>query len=166
MLAVFMIVVSCGTPCVALAAGIEKGQVEISGSGGSYGGIGMLNGAVGTAATDRAFVMGEFSYIPGKDFYSVSFKGYGFAGGVQYMFPLSSEKLVPYAAGGLSYLRFVASASGLDQDIGLGGTGIYFGGGLRYYVSDRWGFRPELTFHTGSWAGVRLQMGLFYQFGK
>jgi hypothetical protein len=40
------------------------------------------------------------------------------------------------------------------------------GGGARYYVKDRWGFKPELMVFAGEDSFVRLGVGMFYQFGQ
>ena len=45
-------------------------------------------------------------------------------------------------------------------------SGITLSGGGRYYASDRWGFKPELTLFVGSNTFVRIGGGIFYQFGK
>jgi hypothetical protein len=176
-LTAFMVMTICLIPYPALASQTTEEGMQITGSGGTLGGIGVLGGSLGKTVKDRLFMVGEVSFFPNKnigyggvlegaDFGS---RGFGLGGGVQYMFPLtSSDKWVPYIAAGLSYIRFTWSGSVYGQEYSLssGGAGIYLGGGARYSVSDRWGICPELTFHTGSFGATRLQLGLFYNLGE
>ena len=45
---------------------------------------------------------------------------------------------------------------------------LYFnvGGGVRYFVNERWGFRPELMLFAGSNTYVRFGGGIFYYLGS
>ena len=57
------------------------------------------------------------------------------------------------------------STSVSDTKVRLGG-----GAGLRYYVSENWGIRPELRvdryFGDQGSTAFRYTVGVFYQFGK
>lgn len=92
-------------------------------------------------------------------------------GGFQYQIPVKSSRVVPYLAGavGLAHERFSA-------DVPAGGIGNFstsnndftqdFGGGVRFYVSKRWGFRPEFKgVHIPDATFYRVSGGIFYQFG-
>ena len=137
-------------------------------------------GGVAYAGTERLLAVGEFSYIPGG---SQKISGVGFAakasagaydfnGGIHFQFPLKEPKAVPYVAAGVGALHSSGSATttvmGTTASTKASATDFYFnfGGGLRYYVSDRWGIRPELKIFAGDETFVRLAIGIFYQFGK
>jgi hypothetical protein len=80
---------------------------------------------------------------------------------------------VPYAGAGLGFLRssFDTSRTGAGPGSFIAegsSTDMYFntGGGFRYYVNERWGFRPEFMIFAGSNTYVRFAGGVFYQFGE
>jgi opacity protein-like surface antigen len=162
-------------------AGIEAGQAEATGFGGVVSGVGThgtVGGSLGVAAVPRLLILGEVAYVPGG---SVEGQGvfsgtgssriYAFNGGAHYLFG-GSSKSVPYAGAGLGLVRATASidgrALGLNISQKFSDTSLYFnfGGGLRYYVSDSWGVRPEFMIFAGNQTFVRLAIGIFYQFGK
>lgn len=165
------------------AAETEAGSAEAVGYGGLVAGIGThgsLGGAVAYAATKRILAVGEFSYIPGGSQKAAgggfaakaSARAYDFNGGIHFQFPLKEPKAVPYVGAGVGVLHGSASGTttvqGRTYSSKVSGTDFYFnlGGGLRYYVSDRWGIRPELKIFAGDQTFVRLAIGIFYQFGK
>ena len=163
--------------------GLVPGSVEVTGHLGVVSGIGShgsFGGSVGTPITDRMMLSGDLSYIPlGGGSVSIngatsssSAKAFNFNGNLQYQFT-PAHAVVPYAGAGLGFLHSSFSSSsnlpGTTPFSAQGGsTDLYFnmGGGLRYYVNERWGFRPEFMVFAGSNTYVRLAGGIFYKFGE
>jgi len=162
-----------------LAQETEPGTAEVTGFAGFVSGIGThgtIGGDLAYAHTKRLLLVGEFAFIPaGSEAAGVvkaSAKAYDFNGGIHYQFKIKEPKAVPYVAGGLGVLH----STGSVKVSGFGGafsqsasaTDFYlnFGGGLRYYISDHWGIRPELKIYAGDDTFMRLAIGIFYQFGK
>jgi hypothetical protein len=174
--------------CLALASAgygqdMAEGQVEATGlvgivtGNGTHGTVGVN---AGKAVRERVFAYGEFFYVPGGggSFESPGFeassssRGIGFNAGAQYMFP-TSGMWKPYAGGGLGVVHgsvsFSTTVGGVVINEGrISNTDFFvnFGGGLRYYINDRWGFKPEVMIFAGGDTFVRLAGGLFYHFGK
>jgi len=165
------------------AAEIEAGTAQVAGFGGLVAGIGThgtVGGGVAYAARERVLAVGEFSYIPGGSqkvtgagfTAKASARAYDFNGGIHFQFPLKEPKAVPYVGAGIGALHGSASGSatvmGSTFSSKVSATDFYFnfGGGLRYYISDRWGVRPELKIFAGDETFLRLAIGIFYQFGK
>ena len=163
---------------------VEKGQLEATGQIGLVSGIGThgaFGGSLAGALSQNVFAYGEFLYIPlGSSTVSVfgtntrvSAKAYNFDAGLQYQFRKYGS-MVPYGNVGLGLLHSSASVSntfsfqGFDFSTGGSANDFYanLGGGVRYYVSPQWGFRPEFTVFAGSNTFVRIGAGVFYQFGK
>src|SRR5215831_4924748 len=163
---------------------MQKGQIEATGQIGFVSGIGThgaFGGSVGAALNERVLVFGEFLYIPlGSSTVtilgvnrSVSARAYNFDGGLQYQFRKYGS-MVPYAGVGLGLLHSAASISnsfsfqGLNFSTGGSSNDFYanLGGGVRYYVTEQWGVRPESTIFAGPNSFVRIGAGVFYQFGK
>jgi hypothetical protein len=135
----------------------------------------------------------EYSYFPGigrritgtftgtgasfVETYSVPLSD--FHGGVHIRIPIHESPLVPYGVfgvGGLTHLQHPETAtyvsSGNTYQVPLtspGGTdfAVNFGGGLRYYVNQRWGFRAEAKAYkpTGGLSPIfgKVEVGFFYQ---
>ena len=168
---------------VSLASYGQDGNVEVAGHVGVVGGIGshaVFGGTIGAPVTDKLILLGDLSYIPmgGASVTingittSSSAKAINFNGTVQYQFT-PTRGVVPYAAAGLGFLRssFETSRSGSGPgtfNVSGSSTDAYFnfGGGLRYYVNERWGFKPDFQFFSGSNTFVRFAGGIFYQFGE
>jgi hypothetical protein len=161
-------------------AQVEKGQLEVTGQIGFVSGIGThgaFGGSVGTGLSDNVLIYGEFLYIPlgstpvGTG--TLTARSYNFDGGLQYQFR-KSGKMVPYGNVGLGFLHSSASLpssfsfQGFNFSTGDTATDFYanVGGGVRYYMSDRWGFRPEFTIFAGSSTFVRIGAGVFYAFPR
>jgi hypothetical protein len=178
----FVCFLLCGSALMpARAAEMGAGTTEISGVAGlatRLGGTKLgAGGTVGKALTEKLFLVGDMSYIPLGDYDSGPFgvqssgRLFGINGGIQYHFA-GTETLSPFVTGGLGIWRSSASASGsfggVDFNQSAASTDLFlnFGGGVRYYVSKRWGVRPELIISTGNGTFLRLGMGVFYQFGK
>ena len=158
-----------------------QGQVEVTGHLGVVGGIGShgsFGASIGAPVADRLIVLGDLSYIPmggqtiqfnGSTIQS-SAKGINFNASLQYEFQ-PTRAVVPYAGAGLGLLRtsFSASSTGPGSfNAGGSSTDLYFnfGGGLRYYINERWGIRPELQMFAGTDTYARFAGGIFYQFGE
>jgi hypothetical protein len=162
---------------------IVPGNIEVTGHLGVVGGIGShgsFGGSLGAPITDHLILSGDLSYIPlGGGSVTIlgsttrtSAKAFNFNGNLQYQFK-PVHALVPYAGAGLGFLHSSFDTS--NNVLGLGSfsaqgssTDLYFniGGGSRYYVKERWGFRPEFMIFAGSNTYVRLAGGIFYQFGE
>ena len=158
----------------------EKGQVEVTGQAGFVSGIGThgaFGGSVATGLSESVLVYGEFLYIPlGSttiNIGSLSARSYNFDAGLQYHFRKHGS-MVPYGNVGLGLLHSTASVSnsfsfqGFNFTTGGSSNDFYanIGGGVRYYMTDRWGFRPEFTIFAGSNTFVRIGAGVFYAFGQ
>jgi opacity protein-like surface antigen len=165
---------------------MEKGQVEATGQVGVVAGVGThvsFAGSLGWAVTDRVFGFGELGYAPlGGASGSVQGPGGGFQFasdghilsfmvGAQYQLRPQGA-FIPYGAAALGGVRFSGSSTTTvnnqttQLEFSSGHFYAAFGGGARYYVSDRWGFKPELMFFAGEDSFVRFGAGLFYQFGR
>jgi hypothetical protein len=176
-IAVFVVVTSIAS------YGESLGNFEVTGNLGVVSGIGShgsFGGSVGAPISDHLILSGDLSYIP-LGGASVTFNGisssssakaFNFNGNLQYQFK-ARRATVPYAGVGLGFLHSSFSSSSNVSGAGLmnaqgGSTDMYFnvGGGLRYYVKERWGFRPDFTVFAGSNTYVRFAGGIFYQFGE
>jgi opacity protein-like surface antigen len=168
------------------AQNTEVGKMEFTGQAGIVGGIGThaslaLSG--GSAINDRVFVLGEFSWIPlggasttvttPNNFFELASSGriYTFMAGAHYQLN-QFRSFIPYAGGGLGLVHSSGSVTqtnnGVTTETTFSSDDIYvsLGGGARYYVNERWGFKPELTFFLGDESFVRVGGGIFFQFGR
>src|SRR5262245_57083803 len=150
---------------------IMPGNLEVAGNLGVVGGIGShgsFGGSIGAPITDKLILSGDLSYIPlgganvtvNGSTISSSSRAINFNGNLQYQFK-PTHAVVPYGAGGLGFLHNSASTSSTGPgalNVSVSGTNLYFnmGGGLRYYVKDRWGFRPEFMVFAGTNTYVRF----------
>ncbi len=159
---------------------VEKGQLEVTGQVGVVSGIGThgaFGGSVGTGLSENVLAYGEFLFIPlgsttiGNG--TLSARSYNFDGGLQYQFRKHGS-MVPYGNVGLGVLHSSASLpstftfQGFNFNTGGSANDFYanLGGGIRYYVSDKWGVRPEFTIFAGSNTFVRVGAGIFYEFPR
>ena len=166
------------------AQDVEPAKVEATGMVGVLTGIGthgMVGGSIAAAVRNRFSVIGELSYIPlGSDSVDVlgvrsefSAKAISFNVGGQYQLR-QSRKVSPYVGAGVGFLHSSSSSSvtttfqGFDFKDGSSDTNAYLnlGGGARYHVNDRWGFKPEVMLFLGHQTFGRVSAGIFYQFGK
>ena len=186
-----MQIIAAVTGCLVLAASgygqeLTKGRIETTGQVGLAMGVGTrasFAGTVGLALTDRLFVLGEVGYIPlggtsasgssplGSFDFSAGGKLWTFMAGAQYQFD-SQRSFVPYAGAAVGFVDssadFESSLAGSAQNISTSRDDFYvsFGGGARYYIKDRWGFKPEFMVFAGDDTFFRLGIGMFYQFGQ
>jgi hypothetical protein len=103
-----------------------------------------------------------------------------FHGGVHIRIPIRESRVVPYAVFGLGGLKHFSrstiltytGADGLPHNLAAtdpGGTdfAVNFGGGLRYYVNQRFGFRVEAKGYKANSsitaAFGKVEVGFFYQ---
>jgi len=159
-----------------IEANAQVGIVSGIGTHGSFG------GGIGVALTPRIQGYGELSYIPLGGSSSTfaapiglqtegSARAFNFNVGGRYDFSRSGS-MAPYAGFGLGILHssssFSSSFGGTTISGGGSSNDFYFnvGGGLRYFVNDRWGWRPEFMVFAGSSTYVRLGGGVFYQLGR
>ena len=162
------------------------GGIWLSGGGGNHAHLG---GTFGAAARERLFVFGELGYAPltGRSTTTVvdgvpvnisaSAKLLDFGGGVQVIFP-TDWNFEPYVIGAVGAGRISTSGSAhvpgsnIDVSMSVSDTKARVGGGVgvRYYLSEKWGIRPELRIDrylgTGGSTAFRYTVGVFYQFGK
>ena len=187
----YMQIIAAAVACAFLAVPgyaqqLEKGKVEATGHVGLALGVGTraaFAGTLGGAINERVFVLGEFGYIPlggtsasgvtpgGGFSFDAGGKILSFMAGAQYQFN-SQRSFVPYAGAALGLVHssgdFESVVGGSTQNISVTSNNFYvsFGGGARYYVKDRWGFKPEFMIFAGDDTFFRMGVGLFYQFGQ
>ena len=156
-------------------ANVQIGVVSGIGTHGSFG------GGIGVGLTPRILGYAEFSYIPlGSASSSIpilglqagsSAKAMDFNLGGRYEFS-GNRTMAPYAAAGLGILHSRSSFTSTVGGTTISGEGsssdlfFNFGGGLRYFVNDRWGWKPELMIFAGPDTFIRLGGGIFYRFGR
>jgi hypothetical protein len=104
---------------------------------------------------------------------------YDFHGGVHLRAPIRESRVVPYAAIGLGLLHYYSR----NEDVRITGPGapiefpvavpsanyfaVNFGGGLRFYVHERFGFRIEAKGYKATSSDLdvfgKITAGFFYQ---
>jgi Outer membrane protein beta-barrel domain len=158
-----------------------QGNMEVTGHLGIVSGIGShgsFGGSLGIPVTNNLILSGDLSYIPmgggsvtaGGSTTSSGARAFNFNGTLQYLFK-ETHAIGPYAGAGLGFLHSsFDSSSNVSPSFNVAGssTDLYFniGGGFRYFVNDRWGFRPEFMVFAGPNTYVRLEGGIFYRFGE
>jgi len=160
---------------IAWAAGLE-----VSGFGGGMtldGGVGthgVFGGAAAYRIGDNLHLFGEFNH---STILSESISGVtgtaglsNFGGGADFSFGSSTSKLRPYMTAAMGAGHFSASAEGVSLTIT---NALYagFGGGVRLYVGEHWGIKPEVRYQRYLSSlfqanSVLYTVGLFYQFGN
>ena len=161
---------------------LEEGEMEVTGQVGIVTGIdthASFAASGGKAIKDRIFVLGELGYIPlggvsanvGGSAVDSGGRVISLMGGAQYQFS-EQRSFIPYAGGALGLVRLSGSVTttvgGTTTTVDFSDNEFYVAltGGARYYVKDRWGFKPEFTIFAGDDFFFRFGVGLFYQFGK
>ena len=151
------------------------GGVSVSDGGGSHA---LVGAGVGGDVASRVHVFAEFSYIPmGSASFGESGSGYTASAN-------ASVKMVNFGGGmevnvGQKAARESVSATGTatvggssaTSSLGSSANAVYIGGGggVRFYVADHWGLRPEFRFlhYTNGGGNVATYtFGLFYRFGQ
>lgn len=182
---------------------VRTGNTEVGGFFGASYGLdhwrGMGGGNVAYAATRFILPYVEYSYFPGiiREG-SINLPGFGtttfqtsiplsdFHGGVHVRFPRGQTPVMPYlalGAGVISYRDTTATNINIpglgpvpDQRIdGVNAFAVNFGGGIRYYTTERLGFRAEFKGYkprgTSAVSGsvdsgapfYKLTVGIFFQ---
>ena len=163
-------------PVCAAAQSDETDVGEVAGYAGLAAGIG-THAAVGasfaTALSRYHLGFLDVAYAPlGSDALRGPFSGitrshlYDFNGGVHVRAPVT-QRFAPYlvVAAGLLHSRFSArlperiSLEDSDNDFAF-----HAGVGARYYITDKWGVRPEYRYSVTERNFSRFVVGVFYQF--
>lgn len=158
---------------------VKEKTVEVGVFGGTSIGLDkyrFMGGAnVGYGVTKVIFPYAEVSYFPGiqrKDGgtqYEVPVTD--FHGGLHLRVPIAGKRVVPYGIIGLGMLRFgntKRTFAGVSQSVeGSSDFAVNGGGGVRVYVTERFGFRFEGKIYkpTGRFSDPfgRIVGGIFFQ---
>lgn len=146
------------------APGEVSGYVGIDAIGQQGGSHPVVGGTVGFG--NRVHVFGDFNYVPlSSERGSGTPRVVDFGGGMHFTFPTRNAKVAPYF--------LVGGGAGQFSAFGDSETHVYFafGGGLRYYVGENWGVRPEFRYQRyqaveGGLNTAIIGIGVFYRFGK
>jgi hypothetical protein len=162
------------------------GGITINSGGGTHP---LFGGAGGVQVGEHGLLFGEFSYSPlasatlsSADLGVSNASGSGslhlatYGGGYDYSFG-SSKTLVPYAVVALGAavqtLSASASVAGVSASTSMSSTAFDFGfgGGVRFFATKRWGFKPEVRYQrmqasSGGNSTLSYSVGFFYSFGK
>ena len=88
-------------------------------------------------------------------------------GGLQVRFPLS-RAFAPYFLAGVGLLHSRSEISPGEHitpfNRSSNDAAFVVGGGLRYYLSRRWGLRPEVKAYVSDRKFTRVSLGIFYTF--
>lgn len=173
-------IATCGPSAYAQGPGEEAGRGEVTAFGGIYRGEGLNAGSVGGGA---GYTFHRNVRLFGETFYfrkdlsatvgapsgiSVNGSAVVFNGGVQVLLPIGDSPVVPFATAGYALARASASAraEGAAQSFNVSvsdyATSYMLGGGVDYYISNRWGLRPEFRVFQGP--EYRMTVGIFYRF--
>jgi hypothetical protein len=170
---------------------VRKGNTEAGGFVGASYGIDefriMGGGNVAYALTRVIMPYAEFSYFPGigrtQTFangtrwdYSIPLTD--FHGGVHIRIPIRESRVIPYGVFGLGMIHspsrtenalVTTSLGSVRLDVPVSSStdfAVNFGGGLRYYVNERFGFRVEAKAYrpTGQFTDVfgKVEGGFFF----
>lgn len=142
--------------------------------GGGFGTHAVFGGAGALRLGDHIHIFGEINHATVLSLAVSGVTGTAgltnFGGGVDYGFGSSTSKVRPYVTAALGVGHLSAGAEGVNVSIG---NSLYsgFGGGVRLYVGNHWGFKPEVRYQrylnsvlqgTNS---MLYTVGFFYQFG-
>ena len=175
-----LILASCATTPAALRAqppDHDFGEVSAF-TGGNFG-VGShwtVGGATGLSFSRYGMVLFEGSYTPmGNDTVRSHPAGYSVQSSrlmdLNLTFHITipvRERLVPYVilGGGplwVSYDQAVAGSQGAAlTHVNEWNFGFHTGGGVRYYIRDNWGVRPEFKVIVSNRIYTRLSVGIFY----
>jgi len=176
---------------------LSAGNTEVNGFLGTSFGIDkarvMGGGNISYAVSKHLLPYAEFSYFPGIGRRQEgTFPGTGrpytatyqiplvdFHGGVHVRLPIRESRVVPYGVIGAGVIHSLART--VDATYDLGGStvsqtlsaparsdfAVNFGGGLRFYATQRFGFRLEAKAYkpTGTFSQVfaKFEGGVFFQ---
>jgi opacity protein-like surface antigen len=88
---------------------------------------------------------------------------------LHYQFPIAeNQRFIPYALGGVGYLRASSSVSagGFEAGSSSSTTGVNIGGGALWNVGAKWAVRPELKILLADGSNTRFSAALCYRFGN
>jgi opacity protein-like surface antigen len=157
----------------------KKGEGELSAYAGAVFGMGAhpaVGGSTGTAFSRYATELIDISYMPlNRDTLLSSPLAAAYRGSGLYDFALCTNvqipigrRWAPYGILGIGLLYNVYQAAVLTP-AGAGyadrsKTNFEFstGGGVRYYVADNWGIRPEVRVFISGRNFTRISVGVFY----
>jgi hypothetical protein len=168
---------------------VRTGNIEVGGFVGASYGIDefrvMGGGNVAYALTRHIMPYVEYSYFPRLDRtvtdagtrFNYSFPLNDFHAGVHLRVPIRESRIVPYGVFGLGGIHAPASrvsvvfpdGTRIDNRPVPSSTdfAVNFGGGLRYYLNERFGFRVEAKAYkpTGNFTDVfgKVEGGFFFQ---
>jgi hypothetical protein len=165
-----------GAAALAMAQGPEAGSVELAGGAGLVfnGGIHPAVGGAVAVSTTRHLAVGlEVWHVPlgraalqseafePSRFPRTDSRALDLNGNLHVTIPTRVERVRPYAVFGVGLLHSSFTAMGRRQ------TATDFraslGAGLRWYVGERWGFRPEIKVYVPDRTFARLGVCVFYQ---
>lgn len=174
-------ILACALPVTAQDAPfLRRNNVEVGVFPGASYGVDKSRFLIGTnaawAATKHVMPYGEFTYFPelnrtGEDSggkFDYKFRLYDLHGGIHLRIPIKESRIVPYAALGAGYLRSILTISRNNVNRSANDFAVNGGGGLRFYVGERWGFRFEAKVYrttNGDLEGTfgKVVGGIFYQ---
>ncbi len=158
----------------------ESDVGEVAAFGGGIAGIGThpaVGGSTGLAFSRYSIALIETSFSPlGKNSMHTMPAGtlvdasrlYDFNLSVHIRVPVR-DRYAPYAilGGGLLWNTFDRSTVGPQGSVAVTSYsnvdfGFETGGGLRYYIRDNWGVRPELKVIVSKQTYTRFSVGIFY----
>jgi len=176
---------------------VRTGNTEIGGFVGASFGIDkarvMGGGNVAYAATRVVMPYVEFSYFPGigrklsvplgsggrTAQFNFQVPLYDFHGGVHLRVPVKDSRVIPYGVIGAGMIHTLKRTENVAISDSLGSFNIpvdvpaksdfalNFGGGLRFYVNERYGFRVEAKAYkpTGTFKDIfgKVEGGFFFQ---
>lgn len=176
---------------------VRTGNTEIGGFVGASFGIDkarvMGGGNIAYAATRVVMPYVEFSYFPGigrklsvplgtggrTAQFNFQVPLYDFHGGVHLRVPVKDSRVIPYGVIGAGMIHTLKRTEKVVISDSLGSFNIpvdvparsdfalNFGGGLRFYVNERYGFRVEVKAYrpTGTFTDIfgKVEGGFFFQ---
>jgi hypothetical protein len=176
------LVIALGVAAMAQAQDVptvKEKTVEVGAFGGTSLGLDkyrFMGGAnVGYGITKVIFPYAEVSYFPGiertEGITRYKFSVTDFHGGLHLRAPIAGSRVVPYGIIGVGMLRFGETkrtvAGVTSPDDGSTDFAVNGGGGVRIYVTERFGFRFEGKFYkpTGRFSDPfgRIVGGIFFQ---
>jgi len=176
---------------------VRTGNTEVGGFVGASFGIDkarvMGGGNIAYAATRVVMAYVEFSYFPGigrkltvplgtagrTAQFNFQVPLYDFHGGVHLRVPVKDSRVIPYGVIGVGMIHTLKRTEQVNISDSLGSFNIpvdvparsdfalNFGGGLRFYVNERHGFRVEVKAYrpTGTFTDIfgKVEFGYFFQ---
>jgi hypothetical protein len=179
------------TASAQVAPGLRTGTTELGLFAGASIGLDKLRPMggmnVSRAVTSWALPYGEFSYFPeiarrqtvGTSVSEGGAKIYDIHFGVHLCAPLKEKRVLPYGVFGFGWVRTdvmvktrdtrAPAGTGTDNHFTDNDPAVNFGGGIRYYATDRAGFRVEYKLYrpvSGRFTEFfsKVEGGLFFQF--